>query len=246
MTMTTTATDISARVITLKIDGKEVSAREDETILQVARDNGIDIPTLCYLEGLSAWGACRMCMVEVTGSPKLMAACATKVKEDMDVTTNSDRLKGYRKIILELLFSERNHVCSVCVSNGDCELQTLAQECGVDHVRMPYRFPKEQVDSSHELFRYDANRCILCTRCIRVCDEIEGAHTWDAMGRGIDCNPVVDLNLPWGNSKTCTNCGKCVQVCPTGALSEKGTAVGEMHKKGEFLPYLTMMRGTAK
>ena len=90
-------------------------------------------------------------------------------------------------MILELLFAERNHVCSVCVSNGHCDLQTLAQKLGMTHVRFPYRYPKLPVDASHERFVLDHNRCILCTRCVRVCDEIEGAHTWDVMARGVDC-----------------------------------------------------------
>ena len=143
---------------------------------------------------------------------------------------------------LELLFAERNHVCSVCVMNGDCELQDLATELGIDHVRVRYQFPSLPVDITHERFGLDHNRCILCTRCVRVCDEIEGAHTWDVMGRGIDAKVITDLNEPWGASDTCTNCGKCVQVCPTGALFEKGRSVAEMMKRRQFLPYLTMMR----
>ena len=113
----------------------------------------------------------------------------------------------------------------------------------MDHVRVPYRNPGYQVDSSHDMFRVDHNRCVMCTRCVRVCDEIEGAHTWDVMGRGIDCEVITDLNQPWGESDSCTSCGKCVQVCPTGALTKKGTAAGEMEKHDEFLPYLAQMRG---
>jgi bidirectional [NiFe] hydrogenase diaphorase subunit len=145
-------------------------------------------------------------------------------------------------MILELFFSERNHICSVCVSNGHCELQGLAQSLKVDHVSVPYRHPKLPVDASHERFLVDHNRCILCTRCVRVCDEIEGAHTWDVMGRGVNAMVITDLNQPWGESESCTNCGKCVHVCPTGALVEKGRAVAEMTKRRQFLPYLTLMR----
>ncbi len=231
------------RVVTLRIDEREVSAREDETILQVARESGIFIPTLCHLEGLSTWGACRLCLVEVQGSNKLLAACATRVSQDMEVRTNTDRILAYRRTILELLFSERNHVCSVCVANGRCELQQLAQRCGVDHIRVPYRYPTLPLDMSNDLFRLDPNRCILCTRCVRVCDEIEGAHTWDVMGRGIDCQVITDLNAPWGDTESCTSCGKCVHVCPTGALSQRGTAIAEVHRHREFLPYLMQMRG---
>ena len=227
---------------TLAIDGKDVSARAEQTILSVARENGIFIPTLCALRGLSIVGACRMCLVEVKGSNKLLAACATQVEEAMEVTTDSERLRKYRKQILELLFVERNHICAVCVSNGQCELQTLAQKLDITHVHYPYRYPKAEVDGSHERFIVDHNRCILCTRCVRVCGEIEGAHTWDVMGRGSDAKVITDLHEPWGSSETCTGCGKCVHVCPTGALSEKGRSVAEMEKRRQFLPYLTLMR----
>lgn len=230
------------RVVTLRIDDHDVGAREDETILDVATEHGIRIPSLCFLEGLSTWGACRMCVVEVVGNPKLLTACSTHVTEGMHVVTNSERLKKYRRMILELLFAERNHICSVCVSNGHCELQDLAKECGMDHVRVPYRNVPYEIDSSHDFFRVDHNRCVLCTRCVRVCDEIEGAHTKDVKGRGIDARIINDLDQPWGDSETCTSCGKCVHVCPVGALVEKTTAAGEMTKRTTFLPYLTTMR----
>ena len=232
----------AVRVKTLTIDGREVGAREDQTILEVARENGISIPTLCWLPGLSNVGACRLCLVEVKGVARLLPACVTRVEEGMEVTVNSERLARYRRMTLELLFAERNHVCSVCVSNGHCDLQTLAQDLGMTHVHFPYQYPKLPVDASHERFVVDHNRCILCTRCVRVCDEIEGAHTWDVMARGIECRVITDLAQPWGSSESCTGCGKCVQVCPTGALSEKGRSVAEMSKRRQFLPYLTLMR----
>ena len=229
-------------VKTLEIDGQEVSARRGQTILEVARENDIEIPTLCHLDGLSEVGACRLCLVEIKGSSKLQPACVTVVFESMSVVTDSDRLKRHRRTILELLFAERNHICSVCVANGHCDLQALAQEQGVTHVTLPYRNPPLSVDASHERFTLDHNRCILCTRCVRVCDEIEGAHTWDVMGRGIDARVITDLNQPWGESESCTGCGKCIHVCPTGALFEKGRSVAEMEKQRQFLPYLTLMR----
>jgi bidirectional [NiFe] hydrogenase diaphorase subunit len=232
----------SRPVKTLRIDGHDVGAREDETILEVARENGIEIPTLCYLNGLSEVGACRLCLVEVAGTNRLLPACATHVDEGMDVVTTSPRLHRYRQTILEFLFSERNHVCSVCVANGHCELQSQAQAHAVDHLRVPYLYPKVSVDASHERFVVDHNRCILCTRCVRVCDEIEGAHTWDVRGRGIQNRVITDLAEPWGLSDTCTSCGKCVQVCPTGALFEKGGTLADRPKHPEFLPYLRLMR----
>jgi bidirectional [NiFe] hydrogenase diaphorase subunit len=119
----------------------------------------------------------------------------------------------------------------------------MAQELGVDHIRYPYIYPTLPVDASHSRFVVDHNRCILCTRCVRVCDEIEGAHTWDLTGRGADCQVITDLAQPWGEAQSCTSCGKCVHLCPTGALSEKGHSVAEMTKRRQFLPYLTLMRG---
>ena len=231
-----------SKVVTLQIDGHDVSALDDHTIFQVARENHAAIPRLCYVTGLSTWGGCRLCLVEVEGSNKLLASCTTLVTEGMRVHTDSPRLNGYRKAILEMLFAERNHVCSVCVSNGNCELQALAQDLGVDHIRYPYIYPSLAVDASHPLFVLDQNRCVLCTRCVRVCGEIEGAHTWDVSGRGAECKVITDLAQPWGEAQSCTSCGKCVQVCPTGALSRKGTAVSEMTKRRQFLPYLALMR----
>jgi bidirectional [NiFe] hydrogenase diaphorase subunit len=234
------------RVVTFKIDDQDVSGREDETILDLARENGIDIPTLCHLDGLSDVGACRLCLVEVVGSPKLLPACTLRPQEGMEVYTHSERLAQYRRMVIELLFTEGNHICSVCVSNGHCDLQALAQKLGVDHISLPYRSPRRQVDASHERYTLDPNRCVLCTRCVRVCDEVEGAHTWDVMGRGIRAQVITDLRQPWGDAESCTSCGKCVQVCPTGALSIKGKSVAEMAKQREFLPYLVQMRERRK
>ncbi len=234
---------MTRQIKTLVIDGQDVSAAAGETILDVARENGIFIPALCHVDGITPAGACRLCLVEVKGSPKLFPACITEIQEGMEVTTNSERLARYRLSVLELLFSERNQTCSVCVSNGNCELQGLAQKLGMTHIHYPYLYPRHTVDATHERFICDHNRCILCTRCVRVCDEIEGAHTWDVMGRGIDCHVITDLSQPWGDSGTCTACGKCVHVCPTGALVEKGKSVAEMSKRKQFLPYLTTMRG---
>ena len=231
-----------ARTITLKISGAELKSGEDVTILELARANGLFIPTLCHFEGLSAVGACRLCMVEIRGVPRLLSACTTRVAEGMEIAIDSPRLTKYRKMIVELLLAERNHVCAACVSNGHCELQSLAQQLGVTHTRYPYRYPVYPFDASHPRFNYDANRCVLCTRCQRVCTEVEGARTWNVMGRGIDSRLGCDLDQPWGQAVSCTSCGKCVQVCPTGALSEKGCAVGEMAVRDNVLPYLSSMR----
>lgn len=233
---------VNASIKTLKINGRDVSGRGSESILQVARENGITIPTLCNLEGLTPIGACRLCMVEIAGSQKLHAACVTQVREGMVVHTETERLKNYRRMVIELLFSEREHNCAVCVSNGHCELQMHAENLGISSIRYPRIEQKLHVDATHNRFIQDDNRCILCARCVRVCGEIESAHTWDIMGRGVGSRVITDLDQKWGASDSCTRCGKCVHVCPTGALIERGMSVAEMLKRRQFLPYLTIMR----
>ena len=229
--------------VSIRIDGEYVPAQEGQTILDVARSAGKYIPTLCWLANLTPVGACRLCVVEVSGINRLLPACTTPVRDGMSVTTNSEKLTQYRRIIVEFLFAERNHQCAVCVSNNHCELQAMAQRLGVTNVRYAYSFPKLAADLSHDRYVLDHNRCILCTRCVRVCAEVEGAHVWDVSGRGVNSRIVSDLNRPWGESRSCTNCGKCVQVCPTGALSEKGFAVEEMVKREGSVTRLASRRG---
>jgi bidirectional [NiFe] hydrogenase diaphorase subunit len=229
-------------VHTLRIDGADVAANDGQTILTVATENGIDIPTMCHLDGLSDVGSCRLCIVELAGTDQLTPACTTVVAEGMEVTTDSEQLTEYRRTITEMLFLERNHICAICVANNNCELQDLAERLQIDHFELPVINPSVGVDASHPLFTIDHNRCIMCVRCVRVCDEIEGAHTWDVMGSGIHERVVTDMGSPWGESTTCTSCGKCVQVCPTGALFENGRTIGEGSKERRpFLPFLKMI-----
>jgi bidirectional [NiFe] hydrogenase diaphorase subunit len=227
-------------VHTLRIDGHDVAGAEGQTILTVARENGIDIPTMCHARGLSDTGACRLCVVALAGSPKLTPACTTLVAEGMEITTVNEELTAHRRTVIELMFLERNHVCAVCVANNDCELQDLAESESIDHFDLAPISPRLEVDATHPLFALDPNRCILCLRCVRVCAEVEGAHTWGVRGSGLAARVITDMGTLWGDSTTCTSCGKCVQVCPTAALFEKGRAIAEGGKaRRRYLPFIT-------
>lgn len=205
--------------ITLVIDGVECKGSQGDTILQVARANDVYIPTLCFMDGLTPIGSCRMCVVEAEGSNKLLTACTSPATEGMKILTKTDRLVQYRRQILELLFAGRNHFCMFCSQSGDCELQRLAIEHGMDSVRYPFLYSDFHNDASDPNIQVDHNRCVLCLRCIRVCSEKVGAHTLDLEKRGWGTTVTSDLGKQLGKSETCVTCGACAQVCPTGTIT---------------------------
>ncbi len=230
------------RVKTFKINDIDVTGQSNQTILEVAKEHGIDIPTLCYLEGLSCVGSCRMCIIETKGSDKLIPSCTAKIKEGMEVYTSTPKIEHHRKMILSMLFTERTHTCSVCVSNGNCELQDQSTIQELDKSEVPYINKTFDIDATHKNFVHDPNRCILCTRCVRVCGEIEGAYALDLVDRGMDTRIIHDMDEPWGESQSCTSCGKCVYVCPTGALYEKNISEEEIGKKTNIIRELLINR----
>ncbi len=209
--------------ITLTINGKQVKGREGDTVLEVCEANNIYVPTLCHLKGIADVGACRMCVVDIERERRPVPACTYPARDGLVVQTHNEKLEKYRRLILELMFTERNHLCAQCVASGDCELQNLAYEYQMDNVRYPYSWPALPLDSVNDYLVIDHNRCILCGRCIRTCDEIVGVHTLDFGHRGWKVMVVADLNQPLGAS-SCISCGACFQVCPTGAIFSKNSA----------------------
>lgn len=216
---------IAPRKISLTINGKVCEGEQGQTILDIARANSIYIPTLCYLKGLTSWGGCRLCIVEIEGNAKVVPSCATPAVAGSKIKTDTPRLQRLRKATLELLFSERNHICPICPFNkGDCGLQHQGYVHGISGIRYQYLYPALPVDLTPKYFGLDHNRCILCTRCVRSCDEIEGVHTLDVANRGSKNLIIADLATGIGQSETCTSCGACVANCPTGALFDKAAA----------------------
>jgi bidirectional [NiFe] hydrogenase diaphorase subunit len=208
---------------TVVLDGRAVSVRAGCTVLEACREHGVPLPTLCHLDGLSEAASCRLCLVEVAGLPRPLPACAARVFDGMDVRTATEPLVRRRRQVVELLLSSGGHVCAFCPSSGRCTLQDLARALGVDHHDVRSGRRALPLDASRARFALDPNRCVLCTRCVRVCAEVEGAGTLHVQGRGARTRVVTDAPS-WGASPTCTDCGKCVAACPTGALMEKAAA----------------------
>jgi len=209
------------QMITLTIDGKEVRAQKDDTILSAATREGIAIPTLCYFKDQMPQGACRVCLVEVENARGLMAACSTPVAENMVVRTSTEKIIKARAFVVELLLSQGDHDCITCEANGDCTLQELAYKYGINNTDSKYKgekSPKVLDDTSRFIVR-DSSKCILCNRCVIACNDRAGHGILNKNHRGFVSQIVSDdCSL---DDSGCVSCGECVQACPVGALYEK-------------------------
>ena len=203
----------------ITINNRHTEVKAGETILTAIKSIGLNVPTLCHIEGLFPSGACRMCLVEIEGSKNLIPSCSVEVSEGMKIKTHSPRVLKARKTILELLLANHPDDCLYCDNNKHCELQDLAEELGIRHRK--YKSPKTNVvlDTSSPAIVRNPAKCILCGRCVRVCEEIQGVSAIDFVGRGSNSEiaPAFKNGL---NISSCVNCGQCVTACPTGALSE--------------------------
>jgi len=218
--------------VNITINGQKVLAKAGQTVLEAALDAGVDIPRLCHHPAVRPYGACRVCLVEITGQRTLQPACTFPVSEGMEVFTETPKVVEARRFVLHLLFSERNHYCMYCQMSGDCELQALAYRYGLDYWKYPRPFTPLPVDASRTYFVMDHNRCILCRRCVRACGELVGNYTLGVRQRGANTMICADMNVPFGES-TCLSCGTCLQVCPTGALMDRHSAYRGLEKDVE-------------
>jgi len=204
----------------IEVNGKTIKARNGDTILTALERNGINVPTLCHLEELPPNGACRMCVVEVEGRQSLLPACSHPVEEWMKIRTHSPRVVKARKTNIELLLSNHPDDCLYCERNGNCELQHFAEDLNVRERRFYGSKNKYKTDPSSASLLRDPAKCILCGRCIRICEEIQHISALDFIGRGnkMQVGPAFNKGM---NLSSCINCGQCIMVCPTGALTEK-------------------------
>ena len=206
--------------VNVTIDGQKIQAQAGQTILEVAESVGIKIPTLCHHPALEPIGACRVCLVEVARQRTLQPSCTFQVTEGMEVLTHSPKVEEARRFVLELILSDHPLDCMTCEQAGHCELQDLAYEYGIQQTRFPGVQHEYEVDESNPFYVRDYNKCILCRRCVRACNELNGVEAIGVIQRGFDSKIGTAFDGLMQDS-VCEFCGMCTEVCPTGALVPK-------------------------
>src|SRR5579871_591081 len=213
----------SKQLVTLTIDGREVTVPAGTSVMRAAAENGIQIPKLCATEQLEAFGSCRLCVVQIDGMKGMPASCTTPVAQGMKVHTRNEQVANVRRGVMELYISDHPLDCLTCPANGHCELQDTAGAVGLREVRYGYEGENHlslAKDTSNPYFTYDASKCIVCSRCVRACEEQQGTFALTIQSRGFDSKVSPSQNEPFMDSE-CVSCGACVQACPTATLSEK-------------------------
>jgi predicted molibdopterin-dependent oxidoreductase YjgC len=204
-------------MVNLTIDGKTVSAAPGTTVLNAASSAGISIPTLCHHPKLTAFGGCRLCVVEIKGIPRPVTSCTTPVTEGMEVSTSTPPLDELRKTVLELILSDHPNACMTCEKAGDCTLQDMAYYHGIEENRFGGERRVYEKRDGNPFIERDMEKCVLCGRCVKVCDEVQGVGAIDFAYRGFNSKVCP----PYEHDLDCEFCGQCVAVCPTGALTGK-------------------------
>ncbi|MGB9809414.1 MAG: molybdopterin-dependent oxidoreductase, partial [Caldanaerobacter sp.] len=214
--------EVGEGLVTIRVDGREIKAPLGENLLKVLRENGFNIPGLCYYEKVSVTGSCRLCLVKVKGMQGLVTSCTLNVQNGMEVITEDEEIINARKVILNLILSEHKNDCMTCEKNGNCMLQDIAYQLGIDITKemFPRRTEFPPIDDSSPVLIYDPGKCILCYRCIKACDELQGKHVIDVAYRGYKAIISPGFDRSWKDSE-CDGCGECIQACPVGALVEK-------------------------
>lgn len=205
------------QMVTLKIDGIQVEVPQDYTIIQAAEKAGVHIPVLCHDARLNPFGACRVCLIEAVGNPRMMTACTTPVTPNMEILTNTEKLQRIRKTIIELLLINHPLECPVCDKGGECTLQDLTYEVGLTKVRFDAEPLDTTVDHTNPFIERDIDRCVLCGRCVRICDEVVNIQAIDFTSRGVETTIGTAFDQPW----SCEFCGQCISVCPVGSLNNR-------------------------
>lgn len=208
-------------MVKLTIDGQIIEALEGSTILEAAKQAGVNIPTLCYLADLTPEGACRVCVVEVEGARGLVTACTYPATEGLVVRTNSAVIREARKSVVELMLANHPQDCLSCQRSLDCELQSLASQLGIREIRFSGERRQFAIDDNNPFVIRDNNKCILCGRCVRVCREIQCCDTLEWTNRGFDTKVTPAFDQPMDDTSSCVFCGNCVAACPVGALTVK-------------------------
>jgi predicted molibdopterin-dependent oxidoreductase YjgC len=216
---------MGANMISVTINGKEVQAIPGQTILEVARENGVYIPTLCQYAKTTNVGACRVCVVEVEGARTLVASCCMPVNKGMVIKTDTPPVKAAQRLVIELLWSSGDHNCLTCEQNGNCELQNLVYWLAIDKPRFEISPPGYPIETTNSMIQRDLNKCILCGRCVRACNEIQVNEVLDFSRRGFRAKVGPAFDTDYIDSE-CFFCGECADACPVGAITFKQARFG--------------------